>query len=141
MENKSYSRVYYLDWLRVIGILAVFIFHSTRFFDLGNWHVKSPLMIFEANVFQEALMTWMMPFYILHQTVLLCVGFFVVQWAIPAAQMWLIIAPVSFAIIMLLYEYLVRRYNTLRILFGMKPQARVSTVPAAEPALAGGKIQ
>jgi glucan biosynthesis protein C len=62
-----------------------------------------------------------LPFYIMHQTVLLCVGFFVVQWAISAALMWLTIVTTSFAIIMLLYEYLVRRYNTLRFLFGMKP--------------------
>ena len=61
MDTKSTSRIYYLDWLRVIGILAVFIFHSTRFFDLWDWHVKSPLTYFGANVFQEALMTWMMP--------------------------------------------------------------------------------
>jgi glucan biosynthesis protein C len=392
MENKSISRIYYYDWLRVIGILAVFIFHSTRFFDLGNWHVKSPLTYFGANVFQEFLMTWMMPliflisgasvffamrkggaarffkdkflrlmvpllvgifthaslqvylervshhqfsgsyfqflphyfdgiyldpgvggnfaifgmhlwylfflfvfilmfyplfrwlkaggqrlldglgnllavpgvayllflptffffdwvegvpgpggwpmpvymifffigfviasherlqksilrmrwvslagallvlavhltlmsrpatwalfdeinsplasiivwfallaflgfgmkhlnfstpflsyaneavlpFYILHQTVLLVIGYFVVQLAIPAAQMWLLIAPASFTVIMLLYEYLVRRYNPLRFLFGMKPQAKALPVAAKEPALAGGKIQ
>jgi glucan biosynthesis protein C len=392
METKSMSRVYYFDWLRVIGILAVFIFHSTRFFDLGNWHVKSPLLYFGVDVFQEFLMTWMMPliflisgasvfyamrkggvakffkdkflrlgvpllvgifthaslqvylervshrqfygsyfqflphyfdgiyldpgvggnfavfgmhlwylfflflyilmfyplfrwlkaggqrllnglgnllavpgvayllclptffffdsvdgmpdpggwpmpvymifffigfviasherlqqqilrmrwislagavlvlavhltlmsrpstwalwdeinsplasiivwfallaflgfgmkhlnfstpflsyaneavlpFYILHQTVLLCVGFFVVQWAIPAGLMWLIIAPTSFAIIMLLYEYLIRRHNTLRFLFGMRRLPKVFPVPAPEVALAGGKIQ
>ena len=31
-----------LDWLRVLSILVVFIFHSGRFFDLGDWHVKNP---------------------------------------------------------------------------------------------------
>jgi glucan biosynthesis protein C len=392
METKAYSRIYYFDWLRVFGILAVFVFHSTRFFDLGNWHVKSPLTYFGVNVFQEFLMTWMMPlmflisgasifyamrkggavkffkdkflrlgvpllvgvfthaslqvylervshhqfdgsyfqflphyfqgiyvdvgsvgnfalfgmhlwylfflfiyilmlyplfrwlkaggqralnglgnilaipgvayllflptfffydwvegvpspggwpmpvymifffvgfviasharlqsrilsmrwvslvgaglvlaiylslmirpataalfdeinsplasiivwfallallgfgmkylnfstpflnyaneavlpFYILHQTVLLSVGFFVVQWSIPAGLMWLIIASSSFAMIMLLYEYLVRRHNTLRYLFGMKLQAKASLVAATEAMLAGGKIQ
>jgi hypothetical protein len=46
-----------------------------------------------------------LPFYILHQTVLLSVGFFVVQWSIPVALRWLIIAVSSFVTIMLLYEY------------------------------------
>jgi peptidoglycan/LPS O-acetylase OafA/YrhL len=61
MDTKNIQRKYDLDWLRVIGILAVFIFHSTRFFDLGDWHVKSPLKYYGIDVFQEFLMTWMMP--------------------------------------------------------------------------------
>jgi len=61
-----------------------------------------------------------LPFYILHQTVLLSVGYFVVQWQIPDLVKWLIIVPTSFAIIMGIYEYLVRRNNLLRFLFGMK---------------------
>jgi hypothetical protein len=60
-----------------------------------------------------------LPFYILHQTVLLCVGYFVVRWNIPDLLKWAIIASISFVIIMGLYE-LVRRNNTLRFLFGMK---------------------
>ena len=31
-----------LDWLRVILILVIFIFHSSRFFDTLDWHVKNP---------------------------------------------------------------------------------------------------
>jgi peptidoglycan/LPS O-acetylase OafA/YrhL len=60
-----------------------------------------------------------LPFYILHQTVLLCVGYFVVRWAIPDLQKWLVIVPLSFVIVTGLYE-LVRRNNILRFLFGMK---------------------
>ena len=65
-----------------------------------------------------------LPFYIFHQTVLLSVGYLVFQWALPAGLSWAIIATASFAIIMLLYEYLVRRHNTLRFLFGMKAIAQ-----------------
>src|SRR3989304_3948396 len=61
-----------------------------------------------------------LPFYILHQPVLLSVGYFVVQWAIPAALKFAIIDILSFAIIMALYEFIVRRVNFLRILFGMR---------------------
>jgi glucan biosynthesis protein C len=81
-----------------------------------------------------------LPFYILHQTVLLSVGFFVVQWSIPAGLMWLIIAPSSFALIMLLYEYLVRCHNSLRYLFGMKQSAKAYPTAATEAVLASGKI-
>ena len=62
-----------------------------------------------------------LPFYILHQTVLLVVGYFVVRWAIPDLAKWTIIFACSFILIMVLYEFAVRRINLLRFLFGMKP--------------------
>ncbi len=62
-----------------------------------------------------------LPFYILHQTMLLIVGYFVVQWAIPDFVSWLIIFASSFVMIMLTYEFAVRRANFLRFLFGMRP--------------------
>jgi glucan biosynthesis protein C len=65
-----------------------------------------------------------LPFYILHQTVLLSVGYFVVNWDIPDLVKWLIITLFSLGIILGLYEYLVRRNNVLRFLFGMKPMAQ-----------------
>ena len=65
-----------------------------------------------------------LPFYILHQPVLLCVGYFVVQWAIPDLLKWMIIFPTSFVVIVALYELLVRRFNLMRVLFGMKSLAR-----------------
>jgi glucan biosynthesis protein C len=52
--------------------------------------------------------------------VLLCVGYFVVQWAIPAAVKFVVIDAISFAIIMALYEFVVRRFNVIRFLFGME---------------------
>jgi peptidoglycan/LPS O-acetylase OafA/YrhL len=77
-----------------------------------------------------------LPFYILHQTVLLCVGYFVVRWAIPDLLKWVIILAASFAIIMVLYEFLVRRLNILRFLFGMKPLVRQPAAQPEEPILA-----
>ena len=79
-----------------------------------------------------------LPFYILHQTVILGVGYFVLQWAIPDLLKWLIIVPVSFAIIMLLYEFVVRRYNIMRFLFGMKLKPQAPAVQPKEAPVAGG---
>ena len=61
-----------------------------------------------------------LPFYILHQTVLLSIGYFVVQWAIPDLAKWAIIFVSSFIVIMAIYEYIVRRFNVMRVLFGMR---------------------
>ena len=38
MTTKPASR-YDIDWLRVIAMLAVFIFHCTRFFGTEGWHL------------------------------------------------------------------------------------------------------
>ena len=74
-----------------------------------------------------------MGFYILHQTVLLVIGYFVVRWAIPDLAKWMFIFTSSFVVIMVLYEYVVRRFNIIRFLFGMKPsqkQAVMRRLPA-----------
>ncbi|UCH19995.1 MAG: hypothetical protein JSU83_15685, partial [Deltaproteobacteria bacterium] len=44
---------------------------------------------------------------------------------------YLIIAVVSFALIMVLYELLVRRFNVVRFFFGMRPKKKPSATPAA----------
>lgn len=70
-----------------------------------------------------------LPFYVMHQTVLLVVGYFVVGWAIPDLLKYGVITTSSFIIIIVLYKFLVRRSNLPRVLFGMKPLQR-----AAQPA-------
>jgi glucan biosynthesis protein C len=65
-----------------------------------------------------------LPFYILHQTVIVCIGYFVVRWNIPDLLKFALIIILSFLISIGLYEYLVRRSNLLRCLFGMKSLAQ-----------------
>lgn len=65
-----------------------------------------------------------LPFYIIHQTVNVALGFFVVQRAIPDLLKYAVILVGSFAAIMGLYEFGVRRFNVMRFLFGMKLLAK-----------------
>jgi len=76
-----------------------------------------------------------LPFYILHQPVLLVIGYFVVQWAIPDLAKWMIIFVSSFVIIIVLYELTVRRFNMTRVLFGMKPLKKQPSTQTSEPVL------
>jgi peptidoglycan/LPS O-acetylase OafA/YrhL len=78
-----------------------------------------------------------LPFYVLHQSVLIFLGYFVVRWALPDAVKWLIIAPTSLVIIMALYELLVRRVNALRFLFGMKPLPKTAVPRVADRPVSG----
>jgi glucan biosynthesis protein C len=77
-----------------------------------------------------------LPFYILHQTVIISLGYFVVQWAIPDGLKFGFILVASFLVSIGLYEFLVRRYNPLRFLFGMKLLAFRPEAPV-QPAHAG----
>ncbi len=61
-----------------------------------------------------------LPFYILHQTIILVVGWFIIPWDIGILPKYLIIIVVSFVLIMALYELIIRRLNIFRFLFGMK---------------------
>src|SRR5262249_16902539 len=55
-------RRYDLDWLRVLVILTVFIFHCGRFFDTDGWHVKNHVRHEAVQVWTVFLVCWMMPF-------------------------------------------------------------------------------
>ncbi|MDB5087539.1 MAG: Peptidoglycan/LPS O-acetylase OafA/YrhL, contains acyltransferase and SGNH-hydrolase domain [Mucilaginibacter sp.] len=57
------GRQYYLDWLRVITICLVFLFHCGRFFDFDDWHVKNAAVSSTANLFTFFMVQWMMPLF------------------------------------------------------------------------------
>jgi hypothetical protein len=74
-----------------------------------------------------------LPFYILHQTVIVTLGYFVVQWSIPSLLKFFFTLTASFLISMGLYELIVRRVNLLRFLFGMKLLVRKAAVQPQKP--------
>jgi len=78
-----------------------------------------------------------LPFYILHQPVIIFIGYYQVlpTHFSPFAKYMLIIV-MGLPVVVATYELLVRRINLLRVLFGLKPlpmQADQRHTPAAEP--------
>jgi glucan biosynthesis protein C len=61
-----------------------------------------------------------LPFYILHQPVILILGYFIIAQPLSILAKYLIIAPLAFATTLGLYEYGVRRANLVRWIFGLK---------------------
>ena len=60
--SVSSSRRYDFDWLRVLLILTVFVFHSMHFFDPGWWHVKDAnANSMLADIAMAFISRWMMP--------------------------------------------------------------------------------
>jgi glucan biosynthesis protein C len=73
-----------------------------------------------------------LPFYVLHETVIVVIAYFVLGWRIGAAAQFLLISLTSLAATLLLYDLGVRRTPVTRFLFGLKPERR--PLPAAPPA-------
>jgi hypothetical protein len=61
-----------------------------------------------------------LPFYILHQSVIVVFGFFFIDWSAALMLKYLVLSTVSFVTIILIYEFLIKRFGPLRFLFGMK---------------------
>ena len=74
------------------------------------------------------------PYYILHQTIIVIIGFYVVQWQLGVAVKYVVILAVATAVTALLYELLIKRFNLVRFLFGMKRLKKEKLpVPAPKP--------
>ncbi len=57
------TRVHYVDWLRVIAIGAVFLFHAVHPFDLTGWHIKNAEKSMALTIVLTFLTLWGMPFF------------------------------------------------------------------------------
>ena len=100
-----------LAWCWIITILGF----SSRFLNFNNRFL---------GYASEAVL----PFYVLHQTIIIIAGFYVVKWSMGIAPKYFTVIAISFAAIIAIYELLVKRINVLRFLFGMRLKKRLKTV-------------
>jgi hypothetical protein len=108
-------------WMMIVGLLG--LFH--RYADRTN---AAYAYTTEAAY----------PFYILHQTMIVLLAYFVVQWGTGIPLKFTVIAGGAFLVSVAVYEVAVRRWDPVRFLFGMKPQRKrtpdvVPTKAAARP--------
>ncbi len=67
------------------------------------------------------------PFYLLHQPVLIIVGYVVLQWKISYASQAILITALSLVSIIGCYWFIIKKFNVLRVAFGMKPKPKKRT--------------
>jgi len=89
--------------------------------------------------FNHRLLTYaneaVLPVYILHQPIILTLGFFIIPLQLPILAKYLIITPLASCITLGLYEYGIRRNSFLRHAFGLKshkpelPSSSMATEP------------
>ncbi|MBP1666283.1 MAG: hypothetical protein H6Q23_1143 [Bacteroidetes bacterium] len=69
------------------------------------------------------------PFYLLHQPVIVVIGYFVIQWNIPAPLKAFIMVLSAFTTIVTLYWFVIRPFNPFRVIFGMKIKMKKEKEP------------
>jgi peptidoglycan/LPS O-acetylase OafA/YrhL len=72
------------------------------------------------------------PFYLLHQTVLVAIGFYVVLWSTVIPVKYITIAFITYIATIFIYEFVVRRTNVTRFLFGMGKKKISANLPTLE---------
>jgi len=65
------------------------------------------------------------PFYILHQTVIVIIAYYLVQTEESIALQYIFLTVTSGVICLLIYHLFIQPYNVTRVLFGMKPMPRI----------------
>jgi glucan biosynthesis protein C len=64
--GKRSERLHYLDWLRVILILGVFVYHAVSPFRAGmDWHITNPERSVTLTVFLVWIWPWALPLFFL----------------------------------------------------------------------------
>jgi len=69
-----------------------------------------------------------LPFYILHQPLILLVGYLVIPLPLPILGKYVMIAVVALGLTLGLYEFGIRRVSVIRRIFGMKARAKEPAV-------------
>ena len=61
--NMKQDRQHYVDWLRVVATVGIFLFHNSRVYNYGDWSIKNAQTTLGATQFVEFMDMWMMPMF------------------------------------------------------------------------------
>jgi glucan biosynthesis protein C len=115
-QRVGFRLLHNLDgWVWIVAILG----YGRRFLNMDNRVLRY------AN---EAAY----PFYILHQTVIVAIGFYVLKWGMGVPASFTFIALASLVASLAIYEVIVKRVGVLRFLFGMKGKPATRRVVQTE---------
>jgi glucans biosynthesis protein C len=107
-------------WVTIVGLLGF----GKRYLDRG-----SRLLDYASEASY--------PFYILHQTVIVVLGYYLLRLGLGVYPTWLLLMAATMVVTVALYEVLVRRTGVTRFFFGMRPKRRSAPEPVPETRAAG----
>ncbi|MGG3564669.1 acyltransferase family protein [Neobacillus rhizosphaerae] len=115
------------------GFIAAILFASIKALNCWTWILVIFAVAERHLSFSNKWLSYgsqaSMPFYVLHQPVIVTIGFFIANeaWSIPVKLIFLMV--VAFLIIMLVYHLMISKVSTLRILFGIKGDSKTKSSP------------
>jgi glucans biosynthesis protein C len=129
IQMAPHTPVEFLFWGLVAAcgwcLTAFMLYVGMRFLDRNNRGLQYS---------QEALL----PFFVIHQPVIIVIAFFVVQWSVGIWPKMLVVFVGSFLISIGIVEFIIKRVGTLRVLFGMKAGQVVPALGAAPQKIHAG---
>ncbi|TAL36797.1 MAG: hypothetical protein EPN93_08245 [Spirochaetes bacterium] len=111
--------------LSLLGTAGAYLV-SVLFRSFNSWFWLIAILGFGSrhlnfsNPFLDYARNAALPFYILHQTVIVVFGYFIANWEAGVMVKYLVLGCVSFAVIIASYEFAIKRIAVLGALFGMK---------------------
>jgi peptidoglycan/LPS O-acetylase OafA/YrhL len=122
LENApSYSAGYMFYQL----VISIIMWSMT----IAALYAAMSLLNFSNKVLQYANEA-ILPFYILHEPIIIIIAFFVLAWDIPTGIKFVFVTTTSLLITLAVYELLIRRIKPVRWLFGMKNAQPQPPAPA-----------
>lgn len=107
-ESYAYLALYPLDawfWLlAIIGYGRKYLNKPSKFLAYSNRGIY--------------------PFYILHQTVIVVIGYYVIQVQESISAKYIFVSTLSLILTVVLYDFLIKPFPIMRFLFGMKPEKK-----------------
>lgn len=127
---------YWLNWQEIEGLEVALYFvlkQSNRWFwlmailgfSMQHLNIKSKYLA-RAN-------EMVYPFYILHQTIIVALGFYLRDSPLSIAVKFTIISLGTFILCFILVRYVIMPVNWLRVIFGMKSGSKQNTAVLTEP--------
>jgi glucan biosynthesis protein C len=115
-ELFEWTETFTMPWSPIVQLTFALTAWGWALFVLDlartRWNSTNRLLVYGGEA--------IMPFYLLHQPVIIVLAYFVVQWEVGIWPKILVVVVGSFFITMAIYEVLVRRFKPARVLLGMK---------------------
>jgi peptidoglycan/LPS O-acetylase OafA/YrhL len=105
--------------------LAYMSYQALRGFNSWCWIVA---LLSIAQHFLQVQNRWLhylneasYPIYLIHQTIVVTIAFYIVRWNTTITIKFMFISTASLVLTLLVYELLIRRWQPIQVLFGLKP--------------------
>lgn len=106
-------------------IFRVLISFTTWFWIISILYLAKKFLNF-SNRFLQYASSAVLPFYVIHETPVIVIGFYVIQWDMDVLPKFAINTVLAFIVTIAAYE-LIRRTNLTRFLFGMRLKKKPGT--------------